>query len=228
MEIKRFIKLELTGWTKTEILGLSAVLMLIFINAFIKHDSPVAVTSAVCGILYTIIAGKGKLSCYFFGLCGSGFYSYLAFNNALYGNLLLYLCYYIPMQILGIFKWKNHLKKSTNEIFKTKLTTRERLCLSAITICFCLAGAYILFLLNDKNPVYDGITTILSVAGMYLTVRRCIEQWIIWMIVNALSVIMWINVLMSGEKVYSTVIMWAVYFLLAVYFYIKWKKECNN
>ena len=63
---------------------------------------------------------------------------------------------------------------------------------------------------------------------MYLTVKRCIEQWVIWAIVNAISILMWIKILMHGEKVYATVIMWSVYFILAIYFYFKWRKELYN
>ena len=137
MEIKRFFKLELSGWKPIEVFSLFSILCFILINAYIKHDNPIAVISAVCGILYTVIAGKGKISCYFFGLCGSGFYSYLALQNALYGNLFLYLCYYIPMQILGIFKWKNNLNKKTNEIVKTRLSTKERIKLIIISAILC-------------------------------------------------------------------------------------------
>ena len=228
MEIKRFFKLELSGWKPIEVLGLFSILCFILINAYIKHDNPIAVISAVCGILYTIIAGKGKISCYFFGLCGSGFYSYLALRNALYGNLFLYLCYYIPMQILGIFKWKNNLNKKTNEIVKTRLSTKERIKLVIISAILCDILSMILYFINDSNPALDGTTTMLSLVGMYLTVKRCIEQWVIWAIVNAISILMWIKILMHGEKVYATVIMWSVYFILAIYFYFKWRKELYN
>lgn len=63
---------------------------------------------------------------------------------------------------------------------------------------------------------------------MYLTVRRAIEQWQVWMVVNGLSAIMWAIIAFSGEKVYSTVIMWTVYFILAIYFYFEWKKEVDS
>ena len=116
LSLKSFIKKELSGWKFPEIFGLLLVIGIIFYNYFFLHDSIIAVVSALRGILYTVIAGKGKISCYVFGLAGSGFYGYLAFTNALYGNLALYLLYYIPMQILGIFKWKDHLKKETQEI----------------------------------------------------------------------------------------------------------------
>ena len=104
MEITEFVKKELSGWKRYEAVSLFAVLAIVFVNAIIVKDNPIAVISAFCGILYTIIAGKGKISCYFFGLSGSWCYVLLSFANALWGNMLLYLCYYIPMQILGIFK----------------------------------------------------------------------------------------------------------------------------
>lgn len=228
MELTEFVKKELNGWKKIEIIGLFAVLTLILINAIIVKDNPIAVISAFCGILYTIIAGKGKISCYFFGLSGSWCYVWLSFINALWGNMLLYLCYYIPMQILGIFKWKKHLKKDTKEIVKTRLSNKNRITLLFIGVLGSIITSIILHYFHDKSPIADGITTFLSVLGMYLTVRRAIEQWVVWMIVNGISALMWINLVLHGTKTYSTVIMWVVYFVLAIYFYFEWKKVLNK
>ena len=226
--IKQFVKLELSGWEKHELYGLIIIASTILFNALILNDSIVAIISAICGILYTILAGKGKISCYLFGLTGTCFYSYLAFKNALFGNLLLYMGYYLPMQIIGIFQWKKHLKKSNNEIIKTKLSKIELKKLFVITFLsvFCFIG--VLYTFKYSHPIIDGITTILSLLGMYLTVKRAIEQWIIWTIVNFLSIIMWVCVATSGQKVYSTIIMWCVYFILGLYFYYKWNKEIKQ
>ena len=228
MELTEFVKKELNGWKKIEIIGLFTVLTLILINAIIVKDNPIAVISAFCGILYTIIAGKGKISCYFFGLSGSWCYVWLSFLNSLWGNMLLYLCYYIPMQILGIFKWKKHLKKDTKEIVKTRLSNKNRITLLFIGVLGSIITSIILHSCHDKSPIADGITTFLSVLGMYLTVRRAIEQWVVWMIVNGISALMWINLVLQGIKTYSTVIMWVVYFVLAIYFYFEWKKVLNK
>lgn len=229
MKITEFIKKELQGWKNFEIIGLIIVFSIILINAVILKDNPAAIINAICGILYTIIAGKGKISCYFFGLLGSSCYILLSFKNALWGNMLLYLCYYIPMQILGIFKWKQHLKKESKEIVKIKLNLKEQIIINIIGLIGCIITILILHYLNDKSPIIDGITTFLSILGMYLTVRRAIEQWIVWMVVNGLSFIMWLDlVLFSGTKAYSTVLMWGVYFILAIYFYIEWKKEIKE
>lgn len=228
LSIGQFFKYELSGWKKQEIIGLSVVFFIVFINAVFFHDSKAAVISAFCGIMYTVIAGKGKISCYFFGLMGTSFYSYLSLKNALWGNLLLYMCYYLPMQIIGIFKWRKHLKKDTREIIKTHLSRREFLVLFFITAILCLCAVFILMYFNDSSPVFDGITAVMSLLGMYLTVKRCIEQWVVWMIVNGLSSVMWLNLIIHGTKAYSTLVMWIVYFILAIYFFIMWRKEINQ
>ena len=226
--IFQFIKKEFSGWKIPEILGLIIVLSVIIFNRLVFHDSIISVISAFCGILYTIIAGKGKVSCYLFGLTGSGFYAYLSFVNGFWGNFLLYLCYYVPMQIVGIFKWKNHLKPEINEIYKTKLGVKGRFILLFVSVVLCAAGWYILKVTGDTNPLADGVATALSLAGMYLTVKRCIEQWIVWSIVNLVSVIMWVSAVSCGARTYSTIVMWSTYLVLGIYFYFCWRKELIN
>lgn len=225
MKIVEFVNKELIGWKKREIIFLYLVLFFILISSHLVKDTPIAVMSAICGIMYTIIAGKGKISCYFFGLAGSWCYVWLSLSNALWGNMLLYLCYYIPMQILGIFRWKKHLHNDTNEIIRIRLNTKQRIILLLIGLVGSIFTSGVLYFCHDKSPVADGITTFLSILGMYLTVRRAIEQWIVWFIVNGISVLMWLNLFMHGAKTLATVIMWGVYFVLAIYFYFDWRKS---
>ena len=200
----------------------------IVMHAVLRGDYIVAVISAICGITYTVFAGYGAPVCYLFGIVGSGFYIFLSFQNALWGNLLLYLLYYIPMQVIGFFKWNKNLKAGKNEIVKISLEKRELGLILLATVLLSLVVVAGLYYFNDTHPILDGITTTFSVAGMYLTVKRAIEQWLAWIIVNALSFVMWIQVALSGEKVFSTVVMWGVYLFLAFYFYYEWKKEIES
>ena len=212
-------------WKRYEKIGLGIIYLILVCNLIIFKDSPIAVTSAFFGITYTFLAGKGNPVCYLFGITGSSFYGYLSFHNALWGNLLLYIGYYIPMQVVGFFKWNSHLKTGSSEIIKTSLSKKERFVLSAITLVLTAFAIVVLYYTHDKNPIIDGITAVFSLAGMYLTVRRAIEQWGVWIFVNGLSAVMWGLIALSGEKVYSTVIMWSVYFVLGIYFYFCWKEE---
>ncbi len=211
-----------------EKLVFSLIILFIIIHGIVRHDSIQALISAVCGITYTVFAGKGYPFCYLFGVTGSGFYSYLSLVNSLWGNLLLYLGYYVPMQILGFFKWQKNLKQGEKKIIKTQMTKKEFWQLVPILSLLFVITYLLLVNFKDSHPILDGLTTVLSLGGMYLTVKRCIEQWLFWFVVNLLSLIMWLNVALSGGRVWSTVFMWAVYLILAVYFYFDWRKEINS
>ena len=228
MGIAEFIKSELSGWGRIERVLFPLEILLIIVISLYIGDSKVALVSAVCGISYTILAGKGKISCFLFGLAGTMCYVYIAFKNHLYGNVLLYALYYFPMQIVGIFKWRKHLKKDTQEIIKTSLSGRERVIFFGLAAVVSFLCALILRKLGDATPYVDSFATVFSVLGLLLTIKRCIEQWVVWFVVNALSVIMWVDAYMNGSNCLATVIMWMTYLVLAVYFWRAWRREMTD
>ncbi|MBQ7288020.1 MAG: nicotinamide mononucleotide transporter [Candidatus Gastranaerophilales bacterium] len=225
MKIKDFLIREFKGFSLFEKIFFPLEILLIIFISILMNDSKVALVSAIAGISYTILAGKGKILCYFIGLTGTFCYCYISFKNALYGNLALYGLYFFPMQVLGIIKWAKHLKKDTGDVIKTSLTNKQRLLyflsLSFLTIIF----GYILQLIGGKTPYIDAITVVFSIFGQLLTVKRCIEQWYVWFVVNVLSLIMWIIAYQNGSNCFATIIMWATYVFLALYFLFQWKKE---
>lgn len=228
MRIFEFIKKEFQNFGKYErIFFPLVILMIIAISIFLK-DSKIALLSAICGISYTILAGKGRISCYFIGITGTFCYCYLSFINGFYGNLLLYALYYLPMEIIGIFKWKKHLKKEKQEIEKTSLTNKERTIYLACGLFLTSLLSVILQISGDSKPILDASTTVFSIFGQLLTVKRCIEQWYIWFFVNLLSLIMWIYAYINGSNCFATVLMWFVYLILAIYFLRNWQKELKN
>lgn len=225
MNLIEFIKKELQGWGKFEkIIFPSEIIFIAFISVYMK-DNKIALISAICGICATILAGKGKISCYFFGIISNICYGYISFKNAFWGNLGLNLLYYLPMQFVGIANWKNNLKKETQEIYKTNLTVNERIIYTVIAIIASIAGYFIFLKFSDSNPAIDSITTVLSVIAFILTVKRCIEQWYAWTIVNGLCTIMWIIAYINGSNCFATILMWSTYFILGLYFLSNWKKE---
>ena len=75
--------------------------------------------AAVTGVLYSLWAGKGKLSCYFFGIFNSAAYGWISFKAGLYGEVALNWGWYFPMMFAGLFFWKRNLKKEVQEYVKT-------------------------------------------------------------------------------------------------------------
>lgn len=228
MNLAKYLKNEINGFCYLERVIFSSIIFLTIAISIYVQDSKIALISAICGISYTILAGKGKVSCYFIGMVGTVCYCYLSYKNGFWGNLLLYALYYFPMEIIGIFKWIKHLKKDKQEIIKTRLSNKDRVIYTLIAIIFSIIFGIILSFNGGKTPIIDSTTTVLSVIGQLLTVKRCIEQWYIWFIVNLLSLIMWIIAYINGSNCLATVIMWFVYWLLTFYFYYTWTKELKE
>lgn len=228
MNILDFARGELSGWGKYEkIIFPLEILFIVFISVYMK-DETAALISAICGICATITAGKGKISCYIFGMISNICYSYISFKTQLWGHLCLNMLYYFPMQFVGISKWKKHMKKDKQEIFKTQLSIKEQIFYLISAIISSAILYFILEYLGDSNSIMDSMTTTLSVIAFILTVKRCIEQWFLWSIVNISSVIIWIYAYLNGSHCFATILMWSTYFILGLYFLYNWNKEIKN
>ena len=225
MKVLELIKEEFRNFGKYEKFLFPLVIISIIVISIIIGDNKIALVSAVCGISYTILAGKGKISCYFIGMIGTFCYSYLSFVNGFFGNLALYMLYYFPMEIIGIYKWKKHLKKEVREVIKTRLSNKERIIYFSATLILSLVVSLVLKIMGDTKPFLDGTATVFSIIGQFLTVKRCIEQWYVWFFVNLISLIMWVYAYLNGSNCLATILMWTVYLILSIYFLLAWKKE---
>jgi nicotinamide mononucleotide transporter len=84
--------------------------------------------------------------------------------------------------------------------------------------------AFILINFTDSEiPYWDAFTTAGSFVATWMLARKIIEHWLIWIIVDSVSLGLYIY-----KGLYATVILFAVYTLLAVMGYIEWKKELKT
>ena len=221
------IKKEFENWGKFELIFFITSFLTVFICSLLKGDEVLALLASLFGLVYTFSAGKGKIYCYFFGIISTVLCGYIALRTSLFGTSLLYFLYYLPMEIWGIIEWKKHLIKDTNEIIKTHLNIKGLLYLSLAWFLGTTGGFFLLSFLKDSSPIIDSLVVITSICAMYLTVKRCIEQWGLWTIVNLLSIYMWFEVYLSGEKTFSIFLIRIIYFILGIYFFWKWKKSID-
>lgn len=185
------------------------------------------IISAVTGVICVVLTGKGKLSAYFFGLINSVLYAIIAYQSALYGETMLNLLYYVPMQFVGFYIWSKHINPETQEVRKRHMKWGSRVVMiAAVAAATFLYGLFLRYL-GDAMPFVDSFTTVSSVAAMIVSVKMYAEQWWIWVAVDVFSIYMWWCDLMSGTDNFATLLMWVVYLGNAVIMLIKWEMESN-
>ena len=92
---------ECRGWRWYEVTWLAiAVASLVGVSLRLE-DTLFGVVSAVAGVISVILTGKGKLSAYLFGVVNCTLYGIIAYGQTLYGETMLNLGYYLPVQFYG-------------------------------------------------------------------------------------------------------------------------------
>ena len=221
------IKQEFTGWKTWEWAWLIVSCSVIIGVSLYLNDTWLGVTSAVTGTLYALFAGKGKISCYIFGIINSLLYGWISWTQTLYGEVMLNWGWYFPMMFAGIFFWRKNLKEDM-VIRKTRLTHKGRILMILLSLLAIAVYAAVLARLGDARPVLDSTTTVLSVTAMIMTVKRCIEQWILWTIVNVVSICMWYLVYQAGGLAAASLLMWIVALANGIIFFLQWYKEAKE
>lgn len=226
-KIKIFIQNECSNWTKFEVIWL-LLSTLVIIGISIKlRDNTMGIIASLCAIWYSLLAGKGKLSCYLFGIINTLLYGYISYKHRLYGEVMLNWGWYLPMMFVGIFCWRKNLDKE-QIIVKTDLSWFNRIVFLVATCCAIVAYTYILKTLKGSQPILDSATTILSITAMILTVKRCIEQWILWTIINILSIYMWLKVYLTVGNEVAILLMWILSLINGIIFFVQWAKEVKK
>lgn len=175
--------------------------------------------AAISGILCVVLCAKGKKSQYIWGLINVIGYIVIAFINKYYGEVMLNAIYYLPSQFIGYYLWKKHENEETKDVEGKKLNLKN----SIILLIVCMLGIFgyklILDLLGGNSTLLDSASTVISVVANSLMLLRYREQWLLWIIIDTITVIMWI---IAGDFIMVT--MWLVYLINAFYGYYNWTK----
>ncbi len=226
--VKKFFKNEIKGWKKLDVCWLAVATAVILGLSLYWKDSLIGIISALTGVWCVIFTGKGKRSSFIFGTINVLFYAIISFNAKYYGEVMLNLIYYLPMNFVGWFMWKKHMNDDTGEVKKTHLSLKNSAILYVLTAIGILLYGIVLKLLGGTLPYIDSMSTVVSVTAQILSVRRLTEQWVLWIAVDVVTVIMWgINFAQGGENI-ATLAMWSVYLINAIIMYIKWNKEAKK
>lgn len=188
---------------------------------------PIGAICSITGVLCVVLVAKGKLSNFLFGFVNVTLYIFIAWGAKLYGEVMLNTLYYLPVNILGYWIWKRNMN---GEEVKAKLLTMKAKIFGSIG-CVIAVFAYGCFLssLGGNTPFLDSTSTVLSIIAQLLMLSMFAEQWILWIVVNIVSVAMWVIPASTGDAAaISMVIMWGAYLINAIYGYINWKKMATK
>lgn len=226
-KFKTFISNELTGWKTSEIIWLAIAFTVVVVGSIIKGTTTISLIAGMVGVTCVVLSGKGKLSNFIFGFVQCFLMGIVALKSSLYMNGLMYLVYFVPMEVIGFITWKKHINTESQEVIKRRMNWLVRLMWIAIITAATIVFSYIMKLTDNQQPILDSFSAVINIVAMIIAIKRYAEQWWLWLAVNVLHVALWFNNYNASGTNIAILIMTCVYLINSIIMLVKWTKEAR-
>ncbi|WP_241572336.1 nicotinamide riboside transporter PnuC [Rosenbergiella nectarea] len=189
----------------------------------------------LCGLLCIWLASKEKVINYLFGIINVLLFAVIFYQIQLYSSLLLQI-FFLLANVYGWYAWTRQTPSQQGELQIRWLVARARTAWLAVSIIAILVMTFFIdtifgqfarltvTLLNqfgleaqlpvlqpDAYPFWDACMTILSVVAMIFMTRKWVENWILWVVINLISV-----AIFTLQGVYAMSIEYMILTLIAI------------
>lgn len=146
-------------------------------------------------ILNLILMNRGRLTNYLWGTIGTIFWWMMALQSHLIGDIFSQ-SFYLVMQFVGIYFWQKNLNDfegGSGEVAPRKITAKI-----ALIAIFTFAVIYAIVLatshgLHGQQIFLDATLLPLGILSMVLMTYGYRSQWLGWILIDSINVIIWFN-----------------------------------
>ena len=201
----------------------------------------------LAGLLCIWLASLEKIVNYAFGLINVTLFAVIFFQIQLYASLLLQLFFFVA-NIYGWYAWSRQTSDNQQALKIRWLPRAQLLAWTAvIVIAIALMTLYIdpVFALltraavnimqgmgfnvvmpqlqPDAFPFWDSCIMVLSIAAMILMTRKYVENWLLWVVINLISVMIF-----ARQGVYAMALEYVLLTLIALNGSWLWMKSARQ
>jgi nicotinamide mononucleotide transporter len=142
-------------------------------------------------------------------IVASSMYFALFWHSRLYGNALLQV-FFAVVSMWGWWQWRRPARAGS-PVRISRLTARGRLAVLASCMLLWPAIGWFLYSHTDTDvPWWDAFPTAVSLVAQFLLGRKYLENWVLWMVVDVVSVALYVH-----KGLWLTAILYAAFFALS-------------
>ncbi|WP_414617911.1 nicotinamide riboside transporter PnuC [Dyadobacter sp. 32] len=176
------------------------------------------ITGAICVYLNT----RQNVFGWFFGIVNAVLYFAVFWQARLYADMGLQ-GYYFFTSMYGWWMWL-YGGKSHDGVQLSEMPVRFYAIFGLIFVLTTLFWGFLLGRFTDASFSYmDSALTIASLIAQWMMARKYLENWLIWIVADALYVGMYFY-----KDLHLTAILYAVFLVLAVMGYMQWRKDLQK
>ncbi|MEM9326458.1 MAG: nicotinamide riboside transporter PnuC [Bacteroidota bacterium] len=185
----------------------------------VSQTSPLEALAVGFGLTSVWCSKQESLWVYPTGIVSVLIYIYLTFDFGIYADTGIN-GYYLIMSIYGWYHWTD--TQQGPQIPITSTNGQEKGIAIALIITSYLIIRFGLSYTDSTVPNWDAATTSIAISGMWLMARKKIENWLAWIVADAISVpLYWYKGLPL------TSIQFLIFTALATWGYFSWKRNLD-
>ena len=180
------------------------------------------IVGLLLGLLYLWLEYKANIWVWIVGAIMPLVHGVLYLTSGIYADAAMQL-YYVAAGLYGLMVWRRAPKKRNDGKIKH---TPCSWYLSLVAVYAMLHVAIYLFLTeftDSRIPVFDSMSTALSIVAMWMLSRKLVEQWLVWFVVDMISVGLYIY-----KDIPWTAGLYTLYCALAIVGYLRWRKLAHE
>jgi len=195
-------------------------LAVLLVSSIFYHSSIVSLTAAILGISAVMMNMKAEKICFVLYLLQCIVYSYIAYHEKFYGEVVRNIIYSIPIYTWSIIQWIKTIEKRKNEQIFT-ISHRFNSLLVVFIVLGTLGYGYVLNLLNSSQPYLNSLSTLVIIVSTFLAAKSIKQQWYYWCLYCIVMFILWSS---TGTTQFPLLIQNVLFLVLNIQGIITWQK----
>ena len=145
-------------------------------------------------------------------------------EQRLYADVLL-SGYYVLMNAYGWYYWSYGGSRSASDELPPTFTPGRTLAWLGVVVVagIGLMGSFFETQTEADLPYWDSATTVMSFAAMWMTARKYLENWVVWLVVDVIATVMYA---VKGIELYT--LLYAIYLGMAVMGWRAWRRTMQS
>lgn len=199
--------------------------MIEFLNTVVDQflrNSLLELTAVAFAIVYLVLAVRENILCWYAAGISTSFFLFIFWDVNLYMESGLQV-YYLAMAVFGWYQWRRANDGSTSLQVSMWSGLQHGIALTLIALLTFVSG----YLLNSGTdaqlPYLDSFTTWASVVTTFMVARKVLENWIYWLVIDAISIYLYMD-----RELYFTAMLFVVYIVIIIFGWLSWSKSYHQ
>jgi nicotinamide mononucleotide transporter len=186
-------------------------------------ENYIEILGTVLSIAYLLLSIRQNILLWPMGILSAVLYVIVFFQAKFYADMGLNV-YYLLISIYGWATWVS-AKNKTGVKMPVKNIRGIPLVLSVVAIALLFVGIGLILdnFTDSPLPYWDALTTSGSIVATWMLTRKYIEHWILWVVIDLISLGLYIY-----KGLYPTSVLFIVYSVMAVVGYRQWDRKLKT